>query len=123
MPIPVGHRVSLQYFERDVSRLHSAQHPMEHTPLVTDLETGIEYGCTDHFDAEDGGPLRRLGDAAQLSPRLREISVLAGRVVRVQVIDSHASNLAQVHDLSRRVWTVLQLEQEAPESGRSIRPR
>jgi hypothetical protein len=49
VPIPIGHRVKVQFFYQSEGILKKKQTLQVHTPLIIDDDTGIEYGCYWHY--------------------------------------------------------------------------
>jgi hypothetical protein len=49
VPIPVGHKVKLQFYLKPEGILKKKYVPQENQPLITDLDTGIEYGSFWHY--------------------------------------------------------------------------
>ena len=48
-PIPVGHKVKVQFFSRTKGILKKKSEEQVHHPLITDEDTGIEYGSYWHY--------------------------------------------------------------------------
>ncbi len=48
--IPVGHRIDVRTFARDVGTFRTKIEIDEDAPLIVDLETGITYGDASHFE-------------------------------------------------------------------------
>jgi hypothetical protein len=49
VPIPVGHRVKLQIFLKPEGIFKKKNVPQENHHLITDLDSGIEYGSFWHY--------------------------------------------------------------------------
>lgn len=86
-PIPVGHRVELHFYERDLGFFSVGFREQRDTPLVRDLETGIEYAPVwlfkhDPLEILDHGPAR----AHELTPGVQPTRSLVGRVVACRVL-------------------------------------
>jgi hypothetical protein len=57
-PIPVGHRVEVQFFrESEEGAGAGEQQLLLETPIITDLDTGVVYASIAHYDR--GGRLRQ----------------------------------------------------------------
>jgi len=96
--IPVGHRVELRHFGKDVGVFSTKIVSQTDEPLVTDLDTGIVYGVDWHYQNvvayQQGTPL-----ALQLEVRadISETARITGRVAacRVTRIGSGDSSFTQ----------------------------
>jgi hypothetical protein len=99
VPIPVGHRVEVRVVCRDVAVFGTKLEPQPLAPLVVDLDTGIVYGESWHFQEismyQPGIPRLEL----PMVPRhdLREAGRWHGRVTatRVAWIGGGASSYPQ----------------------------
>lgn len=92
VPIPVGHRVEVVVFERDVGTFVAEWQPAPQQPLVRDLDTGIVFGRPFHFTSDT---MFGESDVAPLEPlaTLRTFDRVVGRVLvcRVLEIESHGT--------------------------------
>jgi len=88
-PIPVGHRVELQWFAVSAKGLlgGTSSHSFNHEPILRDLETGVEYSSERAFERgrmkvpDQPIPIGdRLGEGVEISHRM------VGRVVRCRVV-------------------------------------
>ncbi|HEY8376331.1 MAG TPA: hypothetical protein VIK91_07580 [Nannocystis sp.] len=86
-PIPVGHRVELQFYERNDGFFVVEYIEQVDTPLIRDLDTGIEYAPEWLFKRE---PWEQLGPssakALEMSPSVRPTRSLVGRVIACRVV-------------------------------------
>lgn len=86
-PIPIGHRVELQFFERDTGFFSVEYSEQLDMPLIRDLDTGIEYapewlfktGARDHLGVSSS-------QALEMSPSVRPTRALSGTVVACRVV-------------------------------------
>lgn len=98
-PIPVGHRVEVQFFYAPRGGgLFGGGAPVPdlENPLVTDLETGVRYGMFPHFHQQirvwDGqafalspDPLPELREHSRWSGTVRKCNVVATRWQRREI--------------------------------------
>jgi hypothetical protein len=83
--VPVGHRVEVTVFTRDVGVVRVDLVPQPQEPLVRDLDTGVAYGRIFHFSHQEGvQPDVTLPLEARTDLEVAERVV--GRVVACRVI-------------------------------------
>lgn len=86
-PIPIGHRVELHFYERDLGLFLANFREQPDMPLVRDLETGIEYAPAWLFKHEPtelaAGETAR---ALELSPSAQPTRSISGRVIACRVV-------------------------------------
>jgi hypothetical protein len=85
-PIPIGHRVELHFYERDLGFFSVGYREQRDVPLVLDVETGIEYAPTWLFKHD---PLEMMEDATRaVEPSLavQPTRSFAGRVIACRVV-------------------------------------
>lgn len=89
-PIPIGHRVEVQFFKDMSGGDAPAQHKViRETPIITDLDTGIVYSALAHHD--HAGKLRDWLDVPfpdRLEPRPNVFFAerITGRVLGCRII-------------------------------------
>lgn len=84
--IPVGHRVELRLFSREVGVFSKKLEPHVDQPLVTDLDSGVVYGAGWHFEPISmyvSGQSRPL--PLEVRSDIPEVARLAGRVVACRI--------------------------------------
>ena len=80
--VPVGHRVELRLFARDVGVFSTKVEAQTDEPLVTDHDTGVVYGAGWHFEEITmyvSGQSRAL--PLEVRSDLPEVARLIGRVL------------------------------------------
>lgn len=86
-PIPVGHRVELQFFERDTGFFSVEYNEQLDMPLIRDLETGVEYAPEWLFKREARDHLGPSSPRVlEMSPTVRPTRSLTGTVVACRVV-------------------------------------
>lgn len=86
-PIPIGHRVELQFFERDTGFFSVEYSEQLDMPLIRDLDTGIEYAPEWLFKTEARDNLGLTSPRAlEMSPSVRPTRSLTGTVVACRVV-------------------------------------
>jgi hypothetical protein len=111
-PIPVGNRVELHFYERDLGFFSVGFREQTDMPLVRDLETGIEYVPAWLFKHD---PTELLGGssshALEPAPSVRPTRSITGRVVACRVISGTVGS----------EWTVFTYLTVREEDGRIYR--
>ncbi|WAS93990.1 hypothetical protein [Nannocystis punicea] len=86
-PIAVGHRVELQFFERDTGFFSVEYSEQLDMPLIRDLDTGIEYAPEWLFKREARDHLGPSSPRVlEMSPSVRPTRALTGTVVACRVV-------------------------------------
>jgi hypothetical protein len=69
-PIPVGHRVDIRWYTRTSTGLlgGKSEKMREHEPVITDLDTGIEY-TSDHAHEVDGLTVKSPDQPVAIAPQ------------------------------------------------------
>jgi hypothetical protein len=95
VPIPVGHRVELTWFERTQERLFGAdqQYVDDDEPYIRDLDTGIAYTVGWHHYESVLMPGHNTRMPAEALPTLRAVSQVVGRVTACQITTTNRAAL------------------------------
>lgn len=86
-PIPVGHRVELHFYERDLGFFSFNFCEQTDMPLVCDLDTGIDYAPAWLFKHEPREMLEKdARRVLELSPSVKPTRSITGRVIACRII-------------------------------------
>lgn len=109
MPIPIGHRVEIYTLSRDVGVFTTDVQPAPDEQLVQDLETGVFYGRTWHFQKApyDGLLEYRAPRTDQPPAHVAVLDKVRGRILECRVLTE-----GQHRDQSTFTTFVVELESE-----------